>query len=549
MKFQRLEALKVTIQNPPVNPTDAVRKQDLDSAVSGAPVFITDIEPVSSGIVGLKQYAPNTVPQDVVVLEATTDTTNVRVHFLAEASAVNYSPEIVADFDGNGPYTPDYFVEIGSQTRMFEGYFDINISQNETITLTSSAGTTASANIIYGADGPEASTVLIGDLPGTQTEAKQGDVVPFTATAPNDAVSGNVVVAAAAESGTLTLGAADSAGPGVKTVTGTFTVSGNSGALGINILLQNALGTNGDPVLSANQITLNQTYPSITNTGISYPAGQTALKGNESAVVSATVANFDSVVYSGSVDLSITDPNTYNVAKTVSRNSGSYVYGVDNYTVTATRDANGAVTAQSLAVSIANVAPSADITIQGNPTRLRSSASGEDYVIVVTATQVLEGAPNLATPEGTWQGSWTLNGNQWERVLRIVDTDARGPHSFAGLILPSIAGDSLDGSVINSGAAFTIGGFTARIITFSAFSQYEDMGVNVADISKTEARYVGVTPDLTLRNDTNNVTQSYTITDNAGTYAANGDHLFINDVDFANSNTSGTLQVEIEETE
>lgn len=549
MKFQRLEALKVTIQNAPVNPTDAVRKQDLDAAVSGAPIFVTDVTPVSTGIVGLKEYVADTVPQDVVVTEATADTPNIRVHFLAEASSSNYSPEITADFDGGGPYLPDYIAEVGPQTRMFEGYFDLIISQNETITLTSSAGTVANVDVVYALDGPEATDLTIGTLPNSQTELKQGDVVPFTATAPNDATAGTVLVQGAAEAGTVNVGAEDSAGAGFRTVDGTFTTSNASGLQNLTIVMQNALGTNGDSVDSTNQVTLNQLHPTINGVGVTYPVGQQAIKGSENAIVNANISNFDTVMYTSSAELNITDPGVYNAAKTVTRAAGNYTYNTNNYTITATRTANGAVTTQQVAVNIVNTAPQASVTIVGNPTRLRSSQAGEDYTVVITPNQVLDEAPTMNAPVGTWQGAWVLNGSQWERDLRIADSDARGPHSFTGLQLPSLGGDSLDGSVISSGAAYTIGGFVARILTFAAFSQYEDIGVNIVDINKTEARYVGVTPDLTLRNDTNNVTQSYTITDNAGVYNATGDHLFINDVDFANSNTSGTLQVEVEELE
>lgn len=550
MRAQRLEAIGITLSEAsPAGPDSAVRKDYVDALVSGAPVFVTDVTPTSGGIVGLKEYAPDTVPSNVVVTDATSDTQTIRVHFLAEASGTSYSPTLTADVGGVGSFSPDSMTELANTPRVFEGYFDLTITQNETITITSSSGATASVDVIYGADGPEATALTIGSYPGSQTEAKAGDTIAYTGTAPNDAVSGDVIATGAASSGSVSLGAEDSAGAGFKTITGTFVVSGASGTQSLTITLANALGTDGDQVVSSNSITLNQTYPTIGTITVTYPVGQSALKASESADVSSTVTDADTVDYTSSADLSVDTPTVYNATKTVTRVSGNYVYDTNNYTITATKDSNGAVSTSQAAINIANISPTADITISGSPTRLRSSAVGEDYTVVITPNQVLDEAPSLTAGSGVWQGSWVLNGSSWERDLRIDDTDAKGVQSFSSIALPSIAGDSLDGNIINSGGSYTVGGFLARTLTFAAFSQYESIGTSVVDINKTEARYVGVEPDLTLRNDTNNVTSSYTIVDSGGIYDATGDYLFINDVDFANSNTSGTLQVEVEELE
>ena len=549
MRAQRLEMIGITLSEAPATPDAAVRKDYVDALVSGAPVFITDITPSSTGIVGLKEYEAGTVPSDVVLTDATSDTQNIRVYFLADSPGTSYSPTLTADVGGVGSFSPDSMTELANTPRMFEGYFDLTITQNETINITSSSGATASADVIYGADGPEAVSFTIGALPGSQTELKQGDVVSYSGTAPNDAVDGTVQNSGAAQSGTVVLGADDSAGAGFKTLSGSFTVGSNSGLQNLVVVLENTLGTNGDPVNSTNQVTLNQTYPTIGTLSYTYPAGQSALKGSETVTIDSTVTNADTVDYTSSANLTVTSPTVYNVSKTVTRIGGNYVNGVDNYTITANKASNDATTVVNGQVTIANVAPTAAITISGSPSRLRSSAAGEDYTVQITANQVLDEAPSLTAGSGTWQGSWTLNGSTWERDLRIDDTDTKGAQSFSSIALPSIAGDSLDGTVISSGSAYTVGGFLARQITFAAFSQYEAIGTSVVDINKTECRYVGVEPDLTLRNDTNNVTQSYTITDSGGTYNATGNYVFINDVDFANSNTSGTLLVEIEEVE
>ena len=547
MRVQRLEAISVTLSEQLNQADAAVRKDYVDALVSGAPVFVTDVTPQSTGIVGLKQYIADTVPADVVVTDAVSDTQSIRVHFLADSPGSSYSPVLTADINGSGSFSPASMTELANTPRMYTGYFDLTITADATITITSSSGATASVDVVYGADGPEATAITIGSYPGSQTEAKAGDSMSFTGTAPNSAASGTVSATGAASSGSVTLGADDSAGAGLKTITGTFTVSNASGLQNLTVVLANALGTNGTPVQSSNQITLNQTYPTIGTITVTYPASQTALKGSETADVSATVSNADEVAYSSSANLSVDTPSVYNATKTVTRISGNYVYNTNNYTITATKTSNGAVTTANKAINIANVAPTAAITINGSPSRLRSSAAGQDYVVRITPNQVLASAPSMDAGSGTWQGSWTLSGSYWQRTLRIVDTDAKGAQAFSNMNLPSIAGASLDGSTITSGSAFTVGGFIERTVTFAAFAQYSAIGTNVVDITKTRARYVGDDTDLTRRTDVSNATHSFTITDNVGVYNSTGNYLFLNDQDFANSNTSGTLQVAVEE--
>lgn len=530
----------------PTAPDELVRKDYIDGLLS-APIFITDVTPQSSGIVGLKQYVANTVPAEVIVTDAIADTGAVRVHFLAEGSNTSYNPVVTGRIGSGTEVNAQSMTQRADSPRVFEGYVDLTITADSTVTLTSSTGSTTTVDLVFAADGPESQTVVLGSLPGAQTEAKENDVIAITGTAPNSATSFTVSNAGAAKSGTIgTIGADDSAGAGFRTFSGTIVVSGRSGALGATVVAANALGTNGDPVVSSNTITLNQTYPSISAPAVSYPGAQSALKDTESATVTSTVTNADTVAYTTSADLTVTAANTYAVNKTVTRQSGSYVRNVNNYTITATKASNGAVTTRNGRINIAHVAPTATVSIIGNPGRLRSSAAGEDYVVRISPNQVLDGAPSLVAPAGTWQGSWTQSGNNWQRTLRIVDTDAKGTHTFTGLQLPSLS--DRDGSSITTGASYVLGGFTIRDITFTAFAQRAAIGTAISDINKTVARYKGVTPDLTLRNDTNNVAQSYTIVDASGTYDATGDHVFINDVDFAGSNTSGTLIVEIEET-
>lgn len=532
------------IKYTPAHPEDAVplsMVQNLVSQGTAGAVFITDVAPTSSGIVGGRQYVANTVPANAVLTSCFADTHNLRISFLAEGPASFYSPGI----DANGT-AAQLIEEVPGDKRMFRGYVDINLATSGSVTVTSSTGATATINVTLLTEGPVVQSVTIGALPTGQTAVKAGDVVPFTAIVANDttAVSVKNLGAASAVSGSIVIGAENSASAGFRTVTGSFTVSNRTGAQKLSIAAANFIGTEGTVVASGNTAPLDQTYPVISAFTITYPNSQTALKGTESATVAATITNADVYNYvfdNGSVDAA----TTYAQTKTVTRANGGYVTG-NNYHVTAKRSSNGAVTTADAAVLISDTAAQAAITIVGSPARLQSSANGNDYTVQIAPDQVLAGPPSLDASSGTWQGSWTLSGNNWRRTLRIKDTDPKGAQTFSNLVLTNRAAKT--SSTITSGAGYNVGGLVLRTITFPAFARFAPIGGNVVTIGKTRARYTGTADYLALRNDTNQAAASYTISNDSGNYSATGNQLFLSDLDYANSNTSGTLQVDFEET-
>lgn len=539
MKAHNLEVLgEAKLSYTPTDPDHAIRLQDLQAAVGDSnPVFITDVTPTSSGIVAAKGYA-DTVPSNTVLENCITDTAQVRVHFLAEGGSAFYSPTIQVD-----GVDADSVSEVANDKRLFQGYRDITVSESGTITVTSSTGSSATVTITLATEGPVVQSVTIGALPNGQTEVKSGDTVPVTGVVANDATAMVVKNTGVASSGSLSLGADDSAGAGLKTFSGNVTVSGRSGTLTVGIAATNFLGTEGAAVQSGNTAVLNQTYPNVPAISVAYPASQNALKGSESATVTSSITDADTVLYvfdNGSVTGDTVIAND----KTVTRSSGSYVTG-NNYHITATKTSNGAVTTRNGSVRIADTAPDAAISILGSPSRLRSSATGEDYTIQISPDQVLDAAPTLDASIGTWQGSWTQSGQNWRRTLRITDADAKGAGLFSNLSMTNEAG--VAGTVITSGSGYTVGGLVFREIIFPAFARYAAIGTSVLDITKTVSKYSGAEEDLTLRNDTNDVSASYTIVDSSGLYDPNGDYLFISDAAFAGSNTSGTLKLEFEE--
>lgn len=538
----------------PVADDDLVNKKYVDQLVVSAAVmggvFVTDISPTSTGIVASKAYVPNTVPANKVITEGQTDTPNVRISIVAEGASAFYSPTVMVDTNPTRAGFPKAatLTEDSYDKRLFNGYVDITgVTTDTVVTVTSSSGASATATVKAAPPGPAINSLTIGALPGTQTEAKQGDVVPVSGIVQNS-VTYVEVIQAGASGGVYslpTIGAADSGGAGYRTFSGTFTVGSGTGAQNVIARARNAMGTYGSNAVSGNTITLNQTFPTIGARTITYPVGQSALKGSETATVAATVTNADSVTYSGT-NLSIANSNVYEATKTVTRTGGTYVYQTNNYTITATKASNGAVTTANAQVNIADAAATAAISISGNPTRLISSTpSGQVYSVRITANQVLESAPSMDASSGTWEGSWTFSGGMWSRNLRIVDADADGAQTFSNLQLPGLA--DVVGSTISSGAAYTVGGFVQRTLTFAAFSKTAPIGTNISTFTKVRARYSGTADDLTRRSDTTQFVAGFTITDAAGNYNPTGGYLYLTDANFAGSNTTGTLQVDIEE--
>lgn len=540
-----------TLTRDPIADLEAATKRYVDNQVtSGAIVgglFFTNISPTTTGIVGSKLFVPNTTPSNAVITEGSSDTDNVTVTLYAEGGSSFFSPTVTITTSPPqaGPIVAT-LIQNGLDHRVYFASANlVGITAQTVVTASSSTNATATATINRAAAGPSISALVIGSLPGSQTEVKSGDVLPITGSVGNTATYFEVISGGASGSiSVLSLGAVDSGGVGFRTVSGTFVVGSGSGAQSVSGRARNALGTFGPTFSSTNTVLLNQTFPVIGARTITYPATQNGLKDTESATISSTITNVDTIVYAGT-GLTVTNATTYNATKTVTLSSSGYSFGTNNYTITATKASNGAVSSASTAVSIAAVAPTAAITYAPIG-RMLSSAVGTNYTVTITANQRLNVAPSMTASSGTWQGSWTQGANPsiWTRVLRITDTDAKGAQTFSALSVTGLA--NLVGTTITSGASYTIGGFNTRTITFPAFARFAPIGTNIVDITKVTSSYTGGAV-LARRIDTSDFFQGFTIVNAAGEYDPIGGFLYISDAAFAGSNTTGTLQLDIAE--
>jgi hypothetical protein len=278
--FQYIETCALTVPSGPVVST------------GGGGVFVTDVEAIG-GIAANKIYEPDTVPPNVDLTQVTVDKDTVRIHFIAEGGIKSYTPKVYVD-----GILATNLTEDAEDKRHYYGYVDLVVTETKTVYVTSDAGGSDSVLIERAGKGPEIVDIWFGSYPGSQTELKAGDQIQVFVAVENQATSVEVLDFGAAVAGVLTdAGVDDAYSPGFKIATGTITISARSGNLPVRAVAKNSIGTYGDAHDSSGTLVLNQTYPVITFNSITYPPGQQALKGSETADVDATVSEFDTIQY------------------------------------------------------------------------------------------------------------------------------------------------------------------------------------------------------------------------------------------------------------
>jgi hypothetical protein len=304
-------------------------------------------------------------------------------------------------------------------------------------------------------------------------------------------------------------------------------------------------GTNGVHILA-----LNNTRPLVEINSIVYPVGQYALKDTESVTVNVSESNVDSLVWSSpNSQLSITNP-TIAGNKIVSRASGGYNITNNNLRVVSNRVANATQTTLDAIVWIAHDAPI--ITITTPAARLRSGVTAQNHTISINSNQRTQATPTLSASVGTWQGAWATanNGINWTRALAIADSDAKGVASFSSLSITNLAG--IEVTAISSGDSYTVGGFVQRTVSVAAYPNREaTIGTQVSDTSKLRVTNLSKGGSGSLNtsfvSSVGDAVDTFTVTQPSGIYNATGNTLYNRDLANAVSNTSGTMQFEVEE--
>lgn len=426
-----------------------------------------------------------------------------------------------------------------------------------------------SSNTIPVRQGPEITDVTFGSYPGTQTELKDNDSINITVTFDTNNISQVQL-----SSGGSYASSNQTRNMTVNTLQATTSITIDTSVTTaqdqpIRIRAIGGNGNYGNYINSSNTVKVNNVGPSYSGFSVSYPAGQSAIKGSELAVVRLTISNVGSnPTYTYTTprnEISIPDTSTYSVDKSCTgTSSGNYNISSNNYSVSVNRAENDKTTTYNGVVKIADAVPTINVSVPAS--RLRSggdeNTSPQTYQVTVTSNQQLDSfnmsaAASAGTLLGSWQGS---NSNKtWTRNIQISDSDSKGTFNWASISATNLAETTK--STADSGGTYTIGGFVERSLTMSALSRTRALGTDVGNPTKltiSETFRGSITFDSTLADGTDinadissgiDVANKYTIVDSSDPDKVDygGDTFFYLDRVAVNNNVSGTSVITVEE--
>lgn len=463
-------------------------KQILDINAGGGGgsgwIKITDVD-VPGGAASDKVYQDS--PGNTVLQSATVSATAIELNVRASYPIIDIggSQTILAESGDGGHY-------LGVVSHMISGTGPLAVS---VLTADGVAGAVDTVDLTLDAP-PELLTLsFTGAYPGSQTELKAGDTFQLTGTTDinADAVEIQDVGACIQSLETFVAGT-------TFTVTGTIADRGTTlQALPATVRARSAttgaFGTArttdelGGTTDAVDLVNLNNLFPTVTITGINYPATQQALKGSETATVAVTTSDLDTITYtSPTSELQITNPTTDEPNKTVQRIAGGYNITTDNFRAEANRAANDATTIETAVVNIADTPASIDVVLPA--ARLVSGGNDgttiQSHLITIQSDQELLSVDmDEDTGGGTFTGSWSGGPLNWTRTIQVHDDDAKGTYTWQNLVATNLAG--IVTSSIATGATYDLGGFVARSLTFGPFLTTTNMDVEVVDFSKLQA--------------------------------------------------------------
>lgn len=514
----------------------------------GGAVFVTDVVPQDAS----QNTGDKVMSEDGFSLLEFSSTTNlVKVKFLGITGHSNFKPNITV----NGELAS---VTQNADAPLWNGEFDIEVEPNEDgqiiIDLVHEDG--ATAQVIGQLDEAPVitSAVFTSAYPSGQTELKEDDTMDISVE-----VDGPVVRYEIQDFGAFKASTAPVAN------VNTFNIKdlkiANRGivpnAYGFKIRVQKASGAWSQWFESNSEVdeelvstvVLNNRKPVITISEVQYPTEQFAIKEGEFIKLLHSIDHYDTVAYSSpNGQLDISDPTQFHAEKQVDYLSGNYNDSNDNLTITARKASNGATTVVRQLVRIATTAPSIVITLPA--ARLRSGGNHgtavQQHTITLTSDQMLVKEPQLNAPEGTWDSTdWKPNATRkvWTRVLLVHDDNAKGEFTFNSAKVVNGAG--IENDVITGSDRYVLGGFVFRTLSVAAYPNREtDIGTEVSNTAKLRCTNLSKGNSGSL-----NFTYKSDDTDQVDTYTIkNGTSWYNCDSANATSNTSGLMQIELEET-
>jgi len=529
-------------------------------------VYITDATPIS-----LKNTSNKlTIADGYILTKFRSDHQIVNIHVLALPGPSGYKPAAKV----NGVSIINFAREGGGPE--WNGSAQITLPliplYPETGTIVVDHADGAKAMVTYELKlAPDVQSVVFsGSYPGSQTEVKTSQTFNIDVTTNVPMAGIRVEIYGVRTSSTqiipITGGASTSGTYAVTIQNAHSSVSGQS--YGVRVTAyddDNSFGLTGTSdssgsVNGVNVITVNNMVPSGSITVTSYSNGYAALANGDTVNLVISAANYsDATITSPTNELSVT--STTLGSSTAAYLSGTYNIATNNIRLQLIRAANATTATIEQQVKIAETLPSVSIS---TASRLRSGGNQgtavQNHTVTVTSTQQLFLAPTLVASSGVFQGAAFAGGpSSWTRGLQITDNSVKGANTFSSLVAVNLAGKQQIN--INSGASYTVGGFVSRTLTVATpFSRTTAVGTIVTDTTKLrcsnlskgasgslnftfKALTAGVAP--TGSDDEIN---RYTIVDSAtGFYSASGNTWYNLDAANANSNSTGGLQLELEE--
>jgi hypothetical protein len=514
-------------------------------------VFITNIQPSGTGVVDITWKSGVIGKQIVESVDTDTELLVVTVEWDGIAYDWNGEVSVNGQVITNGQ-------AISSDSRRFYGSVNIDLNGSDSIIALQDTGTGTKVPVTLQGVGPSITqAIFINGYPGSQTEVKANDTFDVEITfdgSGSEPVSVQVDNYGAAKSGNypITWDANHKA-----TITITIDSTSNSVQdLAARLSAKNSFGTYGSKVQTddggsvdgTNTVKCNDLHPSITFGSITYSSGLDALKNSETADVSVTTSNLDSISYtSPNSELSISNPSTIENTKTVTRVAGDYNVTTANLQAHAIRTNNDAHTTVTTVVYIANILPT--VVVTENSSRFQKDPNGKNYTVTLSSNQRLRTLPTLTAPEGTLSSiTGSIPGSNFTATITVYDTNTNGLYTWQSLTAENLAGltqTTIDTNGSNDDT-YIIGGFTERDIYFDPQAAEASLGTHVSDTSKL----VAVDKDLiamTFYGDLDDHSRGYSITEPSNTINPTGNILYWNDVMERENNTTGLSFIRIRE--
>ncbi|BDD08555.1 hypothetical protein FUAX_09870 [Fulvitalea axinellae] len=516
--------------------------------VSGANIFVTAVSSPDPSKTVNPAHDPEAVGQNVIKsLVTNADTLN-----------------LTAVWDGGKNWTGNLSVngtavaqsqisKVSGTHRSFQANITgVDITGKDKIEITVNGGT-LEIPIERLAAAPSISGATFGAYPGSQTELKNGDRIPVTLQL-DKAGATRIEFANFGAFGAQTINCGSATASVTVSALVNHNHSGNSPAnLGLRVRTLDANNAKSDWFEIATGLSCNNLTPGF-SFSVAYPTGQTALKDEETATVSNTVSNADTVVYTAPDGqlLFLDSDGSYKSSRNghagqlrVKRNSIDYGYATGR--ITATRDANGKTATRDFDIRIAHTDPQLALIA---PPRLRSGgyagSSAQTHSIRFSANQDIETLTAVIDGDGgeLAESVTKLGPNLFQIKIRIDDDVPKGAKNI------QVQAVNLAGKIVNKTESYTVGGFVKRSLTVAAFARETAIGTNVTDTSKLRCsnRSKGTADNNFLyKASLADEADRYTITGPSGTHNPNGDTWYNLDEANANNNASGNTVIEIEE--